>query len=206
MRFPVDRYEEDWYLADTFGTNRGAYYHSHTSFSGGFNPNLIGRVLRMVSELIFNKFIPSFGVFISYMSTCIFTHLKVLYSIVSRIFVDVMDYLGRFEIATKMFLHNQSVFSNISLFSRVRMVVFFNIPILAPFNSSTPPVSRIIFSIIRPFFNLATLIRTKVVGASFIIRDCFENILTTYFTLNKDSKMEFCVRHSLYILPYLRRV
>lgn len=61
---------------------------------------------------------------------------QVLNSVISRVVVDVVNYFHSGQIPSQVFLHNQSVFSNISLLATIRMILPLNVPILTSFDSA----------------------------------------------------------------------
>ena len=85
----------------------------------------------------FSKFFFNFWMTIHNMKTTILEKFKICNSIIGNVPVNVVDNFFRLEKATKMFFHNKSMFSYISLFSTMRMPTSKNIPISISFNSST---------------------------------------------------------------------
>lgn len=84
------------------------------------------------------------GMMFLHMLTWGTTKLQVLYSVISRIVVYMMHNLLSREIPTNMFLHNQTMFCNIPLFSTKRMTINLDVPIKTTFNTPPFPTRRFI--------------------------------------------------------------
>lgn len=65
------------------------------------------------------------------------TNLKILWIIIFRFTVFMVDYFIRFQISIKLLLHNYPMLRDIPAFLRERMIFYKNIPIGTPFYSST---------------------------------------------------------------------
>lgn len=138
-------------IADNTGWSTGSHLVPRNlplfKFGGRTSPNTF---------ISFTRFFSHFWVLISSMTTVAFTQLKIFYSIIKKITIDVMNHLTPFKKSTNVFFHDQSVTSNISLFSTVGMIPVFNIMITRTKNLTLilGVFSRIRISLLKRLSNL----------------------------------------------------
>jgi hypothetical protein len=71
------------------------------------------------------------------MTARVFAKFKVLYSVIPRIMVDMMNYFFSCQKSPNMFFHNKAMLGNITLFLRARMLWHTKVPIPASVYSSS---------------------------------------------------------------------
>src|SRR3990167_6980068 len=104
-------------------------------------------------------FVPTFKVMVEKVSTWGRTEMKIVWGIVQNIVVKMMNYLATLKKPPDLLLHNQPMFTYISVFSRIGVFRGINISVSVNNNLTTFPVRIFVSNIfslhsVRHLFSL----------------------------------------------------